>query len=84
MSGYGTFTARTFGLFISPATYVVSFYFLALLGMVFVFLSKAARTDWILPIIIIGSGTYFWCTSLDPFLTMRSFAEEEGWVLWKR
>ena len=50
MSGYlNIFRHEIFILFISPATYVASFYFLSLLGIGFrFFIEGFARTDWIL------------------------------------
>ena len=50
MSGYlNIFRHEIFILFISPATYVASFYFLFLLGIGFrFFIEGFARTDWIL------------------------------------
>ena len=80
MSGYWHILRHElFGLFISPATYVASFYFLALLGIGFrFFIEGFARTDWILPplsSLVVGLTT-FGAPALIPFLTMRSFAEE--------
>ena len=79
MSGYWhIFRHELFGLFISPATYVASFYFLALLGIGFnFFIEGFARTDWILPpLSSLIVGLTFGAPALVPFLTMRSFAEE--------
>ncbi len=79
MSGYWNILKHElFGLFISPATYVASFYFLALLGIGFrFFIEGFARTDWILPpISSLIVGLTFGAPALVPFLTMRSFSEE--------
>ncbi len=79
MSGYWHILRHElFGLFISPATYVASFYFLALLGIGFrFFIEGFARTDWILPpLSSLVVGLTFGAPALIPFLTMRSFAEE--------
>jgi len=67
-----------FRLFISPATYVSSFYFLSLLGIGFrFFIEGFARTDWVLPpLSSLIIGLTFGAPALVPFLTMRSFAEE--------
>ena len=67
-----------FGLFISPATYISSFYFLTLLGIGFrFFIEGFARTDWILPpLSSLVIGLIFGAPALIPFLTMRSFSEE--------
>ena len=70
--------AELFGLFISPATYVASFYFLSLLAIGFrFFIESFATTDWILPpLASLVTGLVFGAPALIPFLTMRSFAEE--------
>ncbi|NDG99584.1 MAG: hypothetical protein EBY43_00590 [Opitutae bacterium] len=67
-----------FSLFISPSTYVASFYFLSLLGIGFrFFIQGFAQTDWILPpLSSLIVGLTFGSPALVPFLTMRSFAEE--------
>ncbi len=67
-----------FALFVSPATYVASFYFLALLGVGFrFFIESFVLTDWILPpLASLVVGLIFGAPALIPFLTMRSFAEE--------
>ena len=67
-----------FALFVSPATYVASFYFLALLGVGFrFFIESFVLTDWILPpLASLVVGLVFGAPALIPFLTMRSFAEE--------
>lgn len=67
-----------FGLFISPATYVATFYFLALIGLGFrFFIQSYDSTDWILPpLSSLVIGLTFGAPALVPFLTMRSFAEE--------
>ena len=67
-----------FSLFISPATYVASFYFLSLLGIGFrFFIEGFTRTDWILPpLSSLIVGLTFGAPALVPFLTMRSFSEE--------
>ena len=67
-----------FTLFISPSTYVASFYFLCLLGIGFrFFIEGFANTDWILPpLSSLVVGLTFGAPALVPFLTMRSFAEE--------
>lgn len=79
MSGYlHILRQELFGLFISPATYVASFYFLALLAIGFrFFIEGFARTDWILPpLSSLIVGLTFGAPALVPFLTMKSFAEE--------
>ena len=70
--------SELFGLFISPATYVASFYFLALLAIGFrFFIESFPTTDWILPpLSSLVMGLIFGSPALIPFLTMRSFAEE--------
>jgi len=67
-----------FTLFISPSTYVASFYFLSLLGIGFrFFIEGFAQTDWILPpLSSLVVGLTFGSPALVPFLTMRSFSEE--------
>ena len=67
-----------FLLFISPSTYIASFYFLTLLGIGFKFFLEAfSYTDWILPpLASLTVGLFFGAPALIPFLTMRSFAEE--------
>ena len=68
-----------FLLFISPATYVSSFYFLSLIGVGFrYFIESFIHTDWILaPLSSITLGLFFGSPALVPFLTMRSLAEEK-------
>ncbi len=70
--------AELFSLFISPATYVASFYFLSLLAFGFrFFIESFGSTDWILPpLSSLVLGLIFGGPALIPFLTMRSFAEE--------
>lgn len=67
-----------FSLFISPATYVASFYFLSLLAFGFrFFIESFAASDWILPpLSSLALGLILGGPALIPFLTMRSFAEE--------
>ncbi|MEJ6524842.1 MAG: ABC transporter permease subunit [Opitutales bacterium] len=67
-----------FALFISPATYVATFYFLALLGVGFrFFIESFSYTDWILPpLSSLVVGLLFGAPALIPFITMRCFAEE--------
>ena len=67
-----------FSLFISPATYVASFYFLSLLALGFrFFIDSFVHTDWILPpLSSLIVGLFFGAPALIPFITMRSFAEE--------
>ena len=67
-----------FSLFISPATYVSTFYFLALLGLGFrFFIESFSGTNWILPpLSSLALGLLFGAPALIPFLTMRSIAEE--------
>ena len=79
MSGYlNILRHELFSLFISPATYIASFYFLSLLGIGFrFFIEGFARTDWILPpLSSLILGLTFGAPALVPFLTMRSFSEE--------
>jgi len=79
MNGYWHIVRyEIFGLFISPATYIACFYFLALLGVGFrFFIEGFAATDWILPpLASLVIGLIFGAPALVPFLTMRSFAEE--------
>jgi ABC-2 type transport system permease protein len=79
MSGYiNILRYELFGLFISPATYVSTFYFLCLLGIGFRFFLQAfAGTDWILPpLSSLILGLTFGAPAIVPFLTMRTFAEE--------
>jgi ABC-2 type transport system permease protein len=79
MSGYWHIVRyELFGLFISPATYISCFYFLALLGVGFrFFIEGFATTDWILPpLSSLIVGLVFGSPALIPFLTMRAFAEE--------
>jgi len=79
MSGYWNILKQElFGLFISPSTYVASFYFLSLQGIGFrFFIEGFASTDWILPpLSSLVVGLTFGAPALVPFLTMRSFAEE--------
>ena len=68
-----------FLLFISPSTYVSSFYFLSLIGVGFrYFIESFIHTDWILaPLSSITLGLFFGSPALVPFLTMRSLAEEK-------
>ena len=67
-----------FLLFISPATYVATFYFLSLLAIGFrFFIESFVYTDWILPpLSSLVVGLLFGSPALIPFITMRSFAEE--------
>lgn len=67
-----------FSLFISPATYVATFYFLSLLAIGFrFFIESFVYTDWILPpLSSLTVGLIFGAPALIPFITMRSFAEE--------
>ena len=67
-----------FSLFISPATYVSTFYFLALLGVGFrFFIESFPATNWILPpLSSLALGLLFGAPALIPFLTMRTIAEE--------
>ncbi len=79
MSGYWHIVRyELFGLFISPATYISGFYFLALVGVGFrFFIEGFSSTDWILPpLSSLIVGLTFGAPALVPFLTMRSFAEE--------
>ena len=70
--------AEIFALFISPSTYVATFYFLSLLGFGFrFFIESFSFTDWILPpLSSLVIGLLFGSPALIPFITMRSFAEE--------
>ena len=70
--------SEIFALFISPSTYVATFYFLSLLGFGFrFFLESFSFTDWILPpLSSLVIGLLFGSPALIPFITMRSFAEE--------
>ena len=74
--------AELFSLFISPATYVASFYFLSLLAFGFrFFIESFGSTDWILPpLSSLVLGLIFGGPALIPFLTMRSFAAPIGSV----
>lgn len=67
-----------FSLFISPATYISTFYFLALLGVGFrFFIESFPTTNWILPpLSSLVLGLLFGAPALIPFLTMRTIAEE--------
>jgi ABC-2 type transport system permease protein len=67
-----------FALFISPATYVASFYFLSLMAIGFrFFIESFSYTDWILPpLSSLVVGLLFGAPALIPFITMRCFAEE--------
>jgi ABC-2 type transport system permease protein len=67
-----------FSLFISPGTYVATFYFLSLLAIGFrFFIESFVHTDWILPpLSSLVVGLLFGSPALIPFITMRSFAEE--------
>ena len=79
MRGYWVILrTELFGLFISPSTYVASFYFLALLGIGFrFFIESFMSSNWILPpLSSLVLGLIFGAPALIPFLTMRSFAEE--------
>ena len=78
MRGYWVILrTELFGLFISPSTYVAS-YFLALLGIGFrFFIESFMSSNWILPpLSSLVLGLIFGAPALIPFLTMRSFAEE--------
>lgn len=70
--------SELFGLFISPATYVSTFYFLALLGVGFrFFIESFPGTNWILPpLSSLALGLLLGSPALIPFLTMKSIAEE--------
>ena len=79
MRGYWVILrTELFGLFISPSTYVASFYFLTLLGIGFrFFIESFMSSNWILPpLSSLVLGLIFGAPALIPFLTMRSFAEE--------
>ena len=79
MQGYWVILRKElFCLFISPATYVSTFYFLALLGLGFrFFIESFSGTNWILPpLSSLALGLLFGAPALIPFLTMRSIAEE--------
>lgn len=79
MRGYVVILRReVFTLFLSPATYLAGFYFLALLGIGFrFFLDNFLRTNWILPpLSSLATALVFGSPALVPFLTMRSLAEE--------
>ncbi len=79
MKGFAIILRREiFGLFISPATYVAAFYFLALLGVGFrFFIESFVHTDWVLPpLASLVVALIFGSPALVPFLTMRSLAEE--------
>ena len=67
-----------FSLFISPGTYVATFYFLTLLAIGFrFFIESFIYTDWILPpLYSLVVGLLFGSPALIPFITMRSFSEE--------
>jgi len=73
------FRREVFCLFISPATYVVAFYYLILLGVGFrFFLESFVHTDWILPpLASLIVAIIFGSPAIVPFLTMRSLAEEK-------
>ena len=73
------FRREVFSLFISPATYVVAFYYLILLGVGFrFFLESFVHTDWILPpLASLVVAIIFGSPAIVPFLTMRSLAEEK-------
>ena len=73
------FRREVFNLFISPATYVVTFYYLILLGVGFrFFLESLVSTDWILPpLASLIVAMIFGSPAIVPFLTMRSLAEEK-------
>ena len=79
MRGYVVILRReVFTLFLSPATYLAGFYFLALLGVGFrFFLETFLHTHWILPpLSSLAAALVFGSPALVPFLTMRSLAEE--------
>jgi ABC-2 type transport system permease protein len=67
-----------FSLFISPGTYIATFYFLSLLAIGFrFFIESFVYTDWILPpLSSLVVGLLFGSPALIPFITMRSFSEE--------
>lgn len=67
-----------FSLFISPGTYVATFYFLTLLAIGFrFFIESFIYTDWILPpLSSLVVGLLFGSPALIPFITMRTFSEE--------
>jgi ABC-2 type transport system permease protein len=69
---------EAFTLFISPATFVASFYFLLLLTFLFWFhLGNYSNSDAILPPVSEATiGLFMLTPTLVPFLTMRSLAEE--------
>ena len=64
------FTARTFWTFYFSRYLCRKFLFFGPVGNWFSFFYRKLCTNRLdsPPIIIIGSGTYFWCTSLDPIL----------------
>ena len=72
------FKQEIFCLFISPATYVSTFYFVSLIGICFrFFLEHFSGTNWILPpLSSLMVGLLFCSPGIIPFLTMRSFSEE--------
>ena len=78
MNGYWHIVRyEIFGLFISPATYISCFYFLALLGVGFrFFIEGFTATDWILPPGIFSNWTDFWSPCINSLSNDRSFAEE--------
>ena len=79
MHGYWVILrTELFSLFISPATYVSTFYFLSLLGVGFrFFLESFPGTNWILPpLSSLTLGLLFGAPALIPFLTMKTIAEE--------
>ena len=79
MHGYWVILrTELFSLFISPATYVSTFYFLSLLGVGFrFFIESFPETNWILPpLSSLTLGLLFGAPALIPFLTMKTIAEE--------
>ncbi len=79
MQGYWVILrTELFSLFISPATYVSTFYFLSLLGVGFrFFIESFPGTNWILPpLSSLTLGLLFGAPALIPFLTMKTIAEE--------
>ncbi len=67
-----------FLLFISPASYVSTFYFLSLIAVGFrYFIESFIFTDWILPpLSSLTIAIFFGSPAFVPFITMRCFSEE--------
>ena len=80
MQGYWVILrTELFSLFISPATYVSTFYFLSLLGVGFrFFIESFPETNWILPPLSSLTLGLLFRPALIPFLTMKTIAEEKG------